>query len=233
MKAYISLLLLSSFGTLTLAQTPVAVPSLANQCMNCLLTNSTYTYCISNKICYDRALPVGFGCATPNKDIMETNACSRTVINFSASPMIVKSETDRKADCIVDDANTPLVNENTVCKAQAGTTVTYSIPTDGRYTVFLNCPTTVPICYFTYSNTAGNNMKVYMLKSSTLSSEAVITQEINSYGSFQFRKATIYLLFVSLDAVNPQSITFTYLTAKVLSLGVASLIGIATLILSF
>ena len=56
-----------------------------------------------------------------------------------------------------------------------GTKVTQAIPTDGRYTVYLQCPDSVPECFFYYSNTAGNNIKAYMLSGSTLTSENIIT----------------------------------------------------------
>ncbi len=55
------------------------------------------------------------------------------------------------------------------------------------------------MCYFSYSNTAGNNMKTFILKSTTLTNEGVIAQEINNYGDFKFRKSTIYLMFVNMD----------------------------------
>ena len=130
---------------------------------------------------------------------MESNACGRTVSHFSPSPLIIPTEIARKTNCLADDANTLSVNENTVCKAQVGTIATASIPTNGRYTVYLQCPDSIPMCYFSYSNTAGNNMKAFFLKSTTLTNEGVIAQEINSYGEFKFRKSTIYLMFVSMD----------------------------------
>ena len=130
---------------------------------------------------------------------MESSACGRTVTHFSPSALIIATEVTRKANCIGDDVETPTVNEFEVCKAQVGTIGTTSIPTNGRYTVYLTCPDTIPMCYFSYSNTAGNNMKAFLLKSSTLTNEGDIAQEINTYGEFKFRKSTIYLMFVSTD----------------------------------
>ena len=102
----------------------------------------------------------------------------------------------------MDDAATTTVNENTACKALVGTTITYSIPTDGRYTIYLQCPDAIPMCTLKYSNIAGSNMKAFKLLSSTLTNEGVISQEINTYGDFKFRKSTIYLIFVSMDEKN-------------------------------
>ena len=150
---------------------------------------------------------------------METSACGKTVVHFSPSPMIIKTEAARKAECPVDDTNTPAVNEKAVCEALIGLTINYNIPTDGRYTIYLQCPDAVPMCYFTYSNTAGNNMKAFKLQSSTLTNEGVIAQEINTYGEFKFRKSTIYLMFVSMDEKNPQTLTFNYMSGHALLVG--------------
>ena len=130
---------------------------------------------------------------------MESSACGRTVSHFSPSALTIATEVTRKTNCIGDDTGTPAINEFTVCKEQVGTIATTSIPTNGRYTVYLECPDSIPMCYFSYSNTAGNNMKAFMLKSSTLTNEGVIAQEINTYGEFKFRKSTIYLMFVNMD----------------------------------
>ena len=46
-------------------------------------------------------------------------------------------------------------------------------------------------------------MKAFKLVSSTLTNEGVISQEMNTYGEFKFRKSTIYLMFVSMDEKNP------------------------------
>lgn len=83
------------------------------------------------------------------------------------------------------------------------------------------------------SNTAASNMKAYMLTSSTLTNEDVIKQEINTYGSFEFRKTTIYLMFVNLDAVNAQPITITYLSALRTSICLifSSLLFLSTLLI--
>jgi hypothetical protein len=118
-------------------------------------------------------------------------------LQFSASPLIILNEVDRKAAC------SGSVEEIAACTAASGTTITYDIGTDGRYTIFLNCPDAIPMCYFKYSNTAGNNMKAFELTGSALTNENVIKQEINTYGEFKFRKSTKYLMFVSLDSVNP------------------------------
>ena len=130
---------------------------------------------------------------------MESNACGRTVSHFSPSPLIIPTEIARKTNCLADDVNTLSVDENDVCKKQVGTIATASIPTNGRYTVYLQCPDNIPMCYFSYSNTAGNNMKAFILKSTTFTNEGVIAQEINTYGEFKFRKSSIFLMFVSMD----------------------------------
>ena len=105
---------------------------------------------------------------------MESSACGRAVSHFSPSPLIIPTEETRITNCIGDDVGTDTVNEYEVCQKQVGTSATTSIPTNGRYTVYLQCPDTIPMCYFSYSNTAGNNMKAFILKSSTLTNEGVI-----------------------------------------------------------
>ena len=130
---------------------------------------------------------------------MESSACGAVLVHFAAGTLTIPTEVARTTNCLADDAGTVAVNENTVCKAQVGTIVTVNIPTNGRYSVYLQCPIDIPMCYFSYSNTAGNNMKAFKLKSTTLTNEGDIAQEINTYGDFKFRKSTIYLMFVNMD----------------------------------
>ena len=70
-------------------------------------------------------------------------------------------------------------------------------------------------------------MKAFKLVSSTLTNEGVISQEMNTYGEFKFRKSTIYLMFVSMDEKNPQTLTFNYMSAHALAAGLAGAVAVA------
>ena len=73
--AIVSAILMTLVRAQITTTTPKAVPAFANQCMKCLLANAAYEYCGTSNVCFDRALPAGFGCSEVYRDIMQTSAC--------------------------------------------------------------------------------------------------------------------------------------------------------------
>ena len=107
MKARLTFLLTALLLAMTSAQiastAPKEIPSLAGNCMKCLLSNATQDYCFSSKKCYDGRLPSGSGCTIVNRDILEDQACGRTVTHFSGSAQEIPLEKTRITNCPVDD----------------------------------------------------------------------------------------------------------------------------------
>ena len=71
------------------------------------------------------------------------------------------------------------------------------------------------MCNIQISHTGGENILLFQLYNNSLTgaTESIIRQEINSFGTINFRKSQMYLMFVSLDNTNSQTVTVTVLGA--------------------
>ena len=58
----------------------------------------------------------------------------------------------------------------------------------------------------TITHTAGGDLKLYTLYNSSIAyaTEGFIKQEINTYGTINFRKSIMYLMFVNTNNVSAQ-----------------------------
>ena len=88
------------------------------------------------------------------------------------------------------------------------------------------CPDTIERCSIQLTNTAGNNMRAYIVSSTTSLSESLITNQMNADTEIWFRRGPINIVLVSLDQTNPQIVSIRYLAADILK-------GATTLALAF
>jgi len=82
--------------------------------------------------------------------------------------------------------------------------------------LYLNCTQETPLCTITLKPPADHTLiKAYELYNNSIagSNEKIIKQEINPFGQFNFRRGSIYLMFVNIDNVATQTITVEVLGA--------------------
>ncbi len=114
-----------------------------------------------------------------------------------------------------------------------GTTYTLTIPSDGRVTLYLECVTATPMCSMTMTHSAGGDIRLYTLynNSITFANEGFIRQEINTFGTINFRKSIQYMMFVNTNNVSAQTVTVYVLGAMdgIVSYSVKAFILMTTL----
>ena len=177
----------------------------AGQCNWCLVANTSYVYCKPQNKCYNRAPSGGVTCTTAIADLF-TNNCGSDVCTESIT---IPDETTRKANYLTVPGNT----DTDPAYLLYGTVKTITLTPNNRCSVTFVCPDALELCTLTMENTAGNNMRAYILSSTTITNEGVIKQEINTFGTMSIRRTSVTLMFVSLDWLNDQTFTITYVNA--------------------